>query len=197
MKSLCSLPSDYKLIMSVDLQKNKKTALLINLAAALIGIAMFVPTALIKTESIIALMNPDDGLGKYFLRFAFVIGGLIVYMILHELVHGTAMRICGTKKVRYGFTGLYAFAGSDDWYDKTAYIFIALAPIVVWGIVLAVICAIVPDEWFWIAYIIQIANISGAAGDLYVTARFTRLPKDILVRDSGVAMEVYSKETAE
>ncbi len=59
------------------------------------------------------------------------------------------------------------------------------------------ICAIVPDEWFWIAYIIQIANISGAAGDLYVTARFTRLPKDILVRDSGVAMEVYSKETAE
>ena len=42
MKSLCSLPSDYKLIMSVDLQNNKKTALLINLAAALIGIIWYV-----------------------------------------------------------------------------------------------------------------------------------------------------------
>ena len=38
-------------------------------------------------------------------------------MILHEIVHGIAMRICGTKKVKYGFTGLYAFAGSKDFYD--------------------------------------------------------------------------------
>ena len=46
-------------------------------------------------------------------------------------------------------------------------------------------------------YIIQIANISGAAGDYFVTFKFSRFPKDILVRDSGTAMRVYSRVDAE
>ena len=29
------------------------------------------------------------------------------------------MKLCGTKKIKYGFTGLYAFAGSDDYYRIT------------------------------------------------------------------------------
>ena len=78
--------------------------------------------------------------------------------------------------------------------DKKAYIFIALAPVVLWGVVLAVINCFVPTKWFWVVYLIQIANISGAAGDLFVTIKFSRFPKDILVKDYGVGMTVYSKE---
>ena len=117
---------------------------------------------------------------------------MVLYMVLHELVHGAAMKICGTKKVRYGFTGAYAFAGSDDYYDKSAYIFIALAPVVLWGAVIAVVNPFVPESWFWVVYMIQIINLSGAAGDLFVTVRFSLLPKDILVKDYGVGMEVFS-----
>ena len=104
------------------------------------------------------------------------------------------MKICKTKKVKYGFTGLYAFAGSDDYYSKKPYIFIALAPVVLWGVVLAVVNVLVPESWFWIVYMIQVANISGAAGDFFVTFRFSRFPEDILVKDYGVGMVVYSKE---
>ena len=43
-------------------------------------------------------------------------------------------------------------------------------------------------------YFIQITNISGGAGDLYVTFKFSRMPSDILVQDSGVGMTVYSAE---
>ena len=127
-------------------------------------------------------------------KYGVMLGALIVYMVLHELVHGIAMKLCGTKKVKYGFTGMYAFAGSEDFYDRKAYIFIALAPVVLWGIVLAVINPLVPVDWFWIVYFIQICNLSGAAGDLFVTVRFLRLPRDILIRDYGVGMRVYSKE---
>ena len=115
-------------------------------------------------------------------------------MVLHELVHGIAMKICGTKKVKYGFTGMYAFAGSQDFYNKKAYIYIALAPVVLWGSVLAVITPLVSAEWFWVVYMIQIINVSGAAGDLFVTVKFLRLPRDILIRDYGVGMKVFSKE---
>ena len=126
-----------------------------------------------------------------------MIGAMILYMILHELVHGVAMKICGTKKVKYGFTGMYAFAGSEDLYDKKSYIFVALAPVVFWGVVLLIINLFVPLGWFWVVYLIQIANISGAAGDFFVTVKFLKMPRDILVQDYGVGMTVYSKEEIE
>ncbi|MCR5264401.1 MAG: DUF3267 domain-containing protein [Clostridiales bacterium] len=196
MKAFSSLPSGFGEILSINLQKNKKAAMIINISCVLIAAAMLVPALFLSEKPITDLLDLDGGAGAYFLRFGVFMAGLIAYMILHELVHGIAMHICGTKKVRYGFTGLYAFAGSDDYYDKSGYIFIALAPIAVWGVVLAVMCAAVPPEWFWIVYIIEIMNVSGAAGDIYVTVRFSRLPKDILVRDTGIEMSVYSAEGA-
>ncbi|MBQ7290862.1 MAG: hypothetical protein IJW76_03940, partial [Clostridia bacterium] len=59
---------------------------------------------------------------------------------------------------------------------------------------LSVLCAAVPESWFWIPYFIQIGNISGAAGDAYVTCKMAALPKDILVNDTGVAMTVYAEK---
>ena len=35
--------------------------------------------------------------------------------------------------------------------------------------------------------------MAGAAGDAFVTVKFASMPKDILVRDDGVGMTVYSK----
>ena len=127
-------------------------------------------------------------------RYLVLLAAMAAYIILHELVHGIAMKICGTKKIKYGFTGLYAFAGSGDYYDKKSYIFIALAPIVFWGIILAVANFFVPLEWFWVVYLIQVFNLSGAVGDLYVTVKFSKMPSDILVSDHGVGMRVFSKQ---
>lgn len=53
---------------------------------------------------------------------------------------------------------------------------------------------LVPTGWFWVVYLIQMMNISGAAGDLYVSASFSKLPKDILINDTGVSMTIYSKD---
>ena len=63
-----------------------------------------------------------------------------------------------------------------------------------WGVVLTVLLIIVPRNWFWTVYFIQMMNISGAAGDLFVTFKFMKMPKDILVMDTGVGMTVYSKQ---
>lgn len=192
MKAVDTLPNGYREIYSVNLQKDKKTAVFVNLLAFFIMAVLTVPMCFVIPFT--ALFDMERGFSAYCARFAILLIGIIAYMILHELVHGIAMKACGTKKINYGFTGMYAFAGSDDYYDKTSYIVIALAPVVVWGIVLAVINALVPREWFWVAYLIQVFNVSGAAGDFYVTVRFLTFPKDILVRDSGIGMTVYSKD---
>ncbi len=191
MKSVQSLPEGYSEIYNVNLQKNKKTALLINSVGLLISLILAVPMDFVVPMS--TLFSMDNGFAAYYIRFGALIALYVLYIVLHEAVHGIAMKMCGTQKIKYGFTGLYAFAGSDDYYDKKSYIFIALAPVILWGVVLAVINIFVPQDWFWVVYIIQIGNLSGAAGDLFVTIKFSRFPKDILVKDYGVGMHVFSK----
>jgi hypothetical protein len=38
----------------------------------------------------------------------------------------------------------------------------------------------------------QYDRILGAAGNFYVSVQFARIPKDILIRDYGVGMIVYT-----
>ena len=190
-KAVSTLPDGYREILSVDLKKNKKQMLLANGLGLLVFFAFALPVHMFYLPCVsLGIGGPQ----AYRTRIAALFGGIVVYIVLHELVHGVTMKICGTKKVKYGFTGMYAYAGSDDYYYKRPYIAIALAPIVVWGVVLGVINFLVPTEWFWVVYGIQLMNLSGAGGDLYVTAKFRSLSNDVLIRDYGVGMQVYAPE---
>lgn len=186
-----ALPEGYREIYSVNLQKDKKAALIVNIAALILMVIFVIIGILIVPISY--TFDNDGSIVTVWLKTIAVLAGMIVYFILHELVHGITMKHYGANKVKYGFTGLYAFAGCEEYFSKKPYIVIALAPIVVWGVVLAAICCFVPKSWFWVVYFIQIMNLSGAAGDLYVTCKFSKFPKDILIKDTGVEMKVYSK----
>lgn len=194
MKSFESLPAGYSQIMEVNLQKNKKVAFMVNGAAVLVMVVMFVVANFFVPVSIVFDMVQNGEFLYVLLMLLVMLASSLAYMVLHELAHAVAMKAFGTKKVKFGYTGVYAFAGSNDYYTKGAYLIIALAPVVVWGVILAVLNAFVPLEWFWVVYFVQMSNISGAAGDFYVTFKFMKLPKDILVHDSGVDMKVYSAE---
>lgn len=192
MKAYQSLPEGYREIYSLDLQKNKKLSLIVNGIAVLIAAVMVIAAHFFVP--ITALYDMEAGFGLYFARFIVLFASMVLYMVLHELTHGIVMKLCGTKKIKYGFTGMYAFAGSEDYYAKKPYICIALSPVVLFLVIFAVMNFFVPTEWFWVVYLLQVINCSGAAGDLFVTVKFMRLPADILVKDHGVGMTVFSKE---
>lgn len=190
--NVTQLPHGYTEILHLDLQKDKKPALLVNILAILIAVVMCVTAYFfIPLPSFFAT---SGGARISLLHSVVLLAGMILYMFLHELVHGICIKHFSGKSAHYGFTGLYAYAGSDVYFDKKSYLFIALAPIVFWGIVLLVLNCVIDISWFWVIYFIQVCNISGAAGDLYVTCQFAKLPSDILVQDSGIAMTVYSAE---
>ncbi len=191
-KNTTLLPDNYSEIFRLDLQNDKKTALLVN------ALSLFIFSVMLAIghlhQPLGSLFDLSRGLSEYVLRFAVMLIGVIVYIILHELIHGIFMRIYGKIRPKYGFTGLYAYAGSTAYFNKKCYIIIALSPVIIWGVVLALINLILPGSWFWPVYFIQTANISGAAGDLYVTFRFMKMPRDILVNDIGTSMTVYYGE---
>ena len=186
MKCLSELPQGYRRILSLDLQNDKKLALRINIAALAVAAVMGIIAGVVTTR-------------EYFLYFDIVkiiiiFAGMFIYLVLHELVHGMAMKFFGSKTVKYGFSLLYAYAGSKDYFNKNMYIVTSLAPMVIWGVVLMILNLIGGIEWFWVIYLIQIYNIAGSTGDMYVVHKVSKMPKDVLVFDSGVSMEFYSAE---
>ena len=190
MKSVTNLPEGYREVMHIDLQKDKRLAWIVSGLATVIMVIMFVAAMPLVPFS---TLHNGGNMGKYIALLV----GYVAYIFLHEAVHGIAMKHYCEAKVNYGLTGMYAYAGSEGYYCRKDYIVIALAPIAVWGIVLAILNFMVPTDWFYVVYLIQIGNISGAAGDLYVTWRMSKLPADILVKDTGISMTAYSREAVE
>ena len=184
MRSSLTLPDGYEMVRTVDLQKDKKTMIFVQVFSLLLLIAMAAAGAL-WGPGISALVE-----AKW--KLLVLAAGYIAYIILHELTHGVFMRIFSRAKVNYGFTGIYAFAGSSAYFGKAAYIVIALAPVVFWGLVLLGLNCFLDASWFWVIYGVQIGNISGAAGDIYVTCLLCRMPASLYVQDSGTDMRIYA-----
>ena len=189
MYSIGSLPGSYRECLRIDLQKDRKSALAVNGAALLVTLLlMWVGSRIVPLRGVFSADRPWLGV----LRAVILLLGIIAYVVLHELTHAAAMKLCGAGKLRFGFTGGYAWAGSEgDYFTKRAHRFIALAPLLVWTLLLAAALAAVPRSWFWVLYFIQIMNIAGSAGDVYVSLRFARLPDTIRIRDTGTDMTVY------
>jgi cation transport ATPase len=181
------LPEGYKEIRKVDLTEDKKTFFVINIFSFIIFIAMAVLCAINKPISFTV-----DSEFLYLLILAVFL--YIIYIILHEAIHEYFMNKFSGIKAYYGHARFCAYAGSDAYFNKKHYIIILLAPVVILGTVLFIINAIVPQSYFWIIYFVQIGNLTGAVGDLYVTYLMSKMPDDTLIQDTGVSMTMHSKQ---
>ncbi|MCL2531634.1 MAG: DUF3267 domain-containing protein [Oscillospiraceae bacterium] len=191
-----ALPEGFSLYRNIDLNTDKvKTGM--QVAAFVALLALIIPAAIVlppwRTQAFVPITWMS---GVYFLLFLAV--SVFGYLLLHELVHGICFRVFGGGKARYGHQlPNYLYAASDRYIAKSRYLFIGLAPLVVLTILFGVVCVLVPQSWFWIPYFALAANVAGCAGDVYVCLFvLPRLPKDALVLDSGVAMQIFSREVA-
>lgn len=185
-----TLPENYKEVYKLDL-KNNKESVIVNVISLLTALVMiFVMNFFVPINT---LFDNGGNSSGFITKVIIIIVSLFAYIVLHEAVHGITMKFFGAKNVKFGFKGLYAFAGSADYFSKRAYIVIALAPVVLWLVVLGVINAFVPINYFWVVYAVQIINVSGASGDLYVAVKFAKLNKFALIQDTGTEMIVFEK----
>lgn len=184
-KSTFSLPSGYRRKLRIDLQNDKKRLIGVNVVAMMIMAVLIVAGLLLRRRfeaSIPALLAS--------------VVSIFLYMVGHEAVHGICIRYYSGKWGNFGFKGAYAFAGSQAYFAKTPYAVIALAPVVFFGVLFALVGALWP-ALFWPAYILQVVNLSGAAGDYYVCTLLLGMPRETLVRDEGTAMDFYVKESTQ
>lgn len=184
------LPSGYELYEVIDFSKDpklQKRIAVCGLAITAVMIAAALPGHSLKA----AISMPPL---QVVITAAAMLVGMLVYLLLHEGVHGMCIKFFTGVPAQYGFelkAGL-AYAGSRFFFGKTAYVIIALAPVAVWGLVLTLLLRDVPEQYWWYLYGIQILNVSGAVGDLFVTYRICTMPKDVLVFDEGANMKFFA-----
>lgn len=182
------LPQNYDLLETIDLKSDKKSNALVQAISIVLYVLLFIGGYFTKDLTFFAYLH-----FKYIIfNVLIAVIGSIVYIVLHELTHALFIKIFAPKsKVKFGFTAGMAYAGSDECFKKLPYLVIALAPLVIWTLLLLIPCLLVPTVYFWGVYFVQMLNVAGAAGDLYVTIKILKAPKNCLIIDNGVSMEVY------
>lgn len=195
--SVRKLPSQYEQIKTINLRKDRKTSAIVNtISAALIVFMLILGAVLYGKNALENLLLLDERveLWHFIGRVIIVTVLCAVYIVLHELVHAVLMKLfCRNCSVKIGYRFFYAYAASDAYYDRRSYNIIAVAPLLFFGTLLSVLCAIVPMSWFWTIYLVQVFNFSAASGDIYIFLFLSRMQNDILVKDDGTQIIVFGK----
>lgn len=183
-----TLPAGYRVAGVMDFMRNRRQMKIVAYSALAVTAAMLAAGWLLRPMAPALEMFAQ----KWWLWLAWA-AMLVGYIPLHELTHGLFMHALSGVRPKYGLRLPYAYAGSDVYFDRRSHAVVALAPVVIWGVALQILIAALPEAWFWPLWAVQISNVSGSAGDIYCVLHLSRLPEDILIRDTGTRMTIYRK----
>lgn len=180
----------YKECTKIDLVKNKKEALLVNIYGIIIMVVMAVFIPLLIMGGIIEF-NLET---TFPLSFIVLLISLILYIPLHEIVHGIVLKKYTDEKLSFGWKLVYAYCGSKEAVvDRKEYYAVALAPLLVFSVVFISLMFLNPSlSLVW--YVMELMNVSGSVGDIYVSIKLKKeKSRDILITDSGTDMSFWSR----
>lgn len=172
----------YRLNERIDLIRNRSQLRTVTLLSVLLAVAAI--------GAGLALQLPDFRMFSPW-KLLITLAGTAIYIIGHEAVHGVLMWLFSRTKPKFGFSLMYAYAGSNFFFPKRPYLLIAAAPLVIWTALLTTLALVLPPDWFWTIWVIQLTNISGAAGDLYVFFRVLKKPPNTRIQDTGTSMSIW------
>lgn len=123
--------------------------------------------------------------------------------VIHELIHGLAIRLQGYKP-RYGtfFAPVtetiqlpIAFYATTDgaYFPRRGFVVIALAPLIVISIVGLIGLMLLPGNLHLPWNIMIALNSTGASGDVWMTWLVLQYSSSILIRDEADAIRIYDR----
>lgn len=187
------LPPGYYEHASIDLSRNRRAAVWLNVAGipSILGWGwLFFRLAQWLNPQLMAEMA--SGMVVSAGRFWGWITAVIGVIILHELVHGLFLWLLTGERPVFGFSWYYAYAGAPDWYlPRWPCIVVALAPLVVISLVGVLLLPFLPPAAALALLLALVTNAGGAIGDIFVTVWVLRQPPTVLMRDTGPAFTLY------
>ncbi len=200
------LPDGYRADKTVD-AKNKKIGILMNIAAIIIMIVVYILTDFIAcgrltvTDVFRDLSEDEDFAGWYLgsvlLPLIIFLAASFVYLVLHELTHGVAYKLLTGEKLTFGITWSAAYCGVPNLYvGKRTALIALLSPFILFSAIF--ICAITFTGETMTGFLLKLLfaeHFGGCVGDLYDTFLLTfKYRKGCLMNDDGPKQVFYVYE---
>jgi len=185
-----TLQEGYTQSSEINLKKNKRLAITLNIASIFLFILSFF--LLLRFA---ALVRPDitNTSGSITIGVLAVLAGLmLIIFTIHELIHGVFFWVFTRSKPVFGLHLFYAYAGAPDWYIPTRQFAItAIGPLVILGAVGLLLILLAPMSWIVFIIFFIAMNTAGSMGDLFVFSRLLKLSPTCLMNDTGDVITFY------
>ena len=185
-----TLPEGYVQSGEINLKKNKRLALKLNIAGLFVSVLSF-----FLLSSFAALARPSlmGTSGTMTAGVIVVIVGLTVTLLtIHEAVHGFFFWAFTRSRPVFALHLFYAYAGAPDWYiPARQYAVSALGPLVIIDAVGLLLMLLVPLGWVLAPVYMMAMNTGGSMGDLLILNRVFKLSPTSLVNDTGDVVTFY------
>jgi hypothetical protein len=197
MHAITHLPQGYRSIGTLDLTKNFRALIFMNIAGAVLLVGFYY--VLIRLALWMRPAEARQGVSSSFWGLSGALNILLVILaiyaaviILHEGTHGIFLAWFTRTRPVFAFKGYYAYAAAPGWYfPRGHYILVSLAPLVLLSLAGVIALAFVPAGWLLPVISFIAFNGSGAVGDLAVFFWLLRQPSTCLASDVGDAVTLY------
>ncbi len=195
-----TLPAAYNLTGTIDLSKDRRTALILNI----LGLVLLIISGWLLFRLVMAARPEVSTRGLAFsykntvdlvVLLAWIIGVTAVMLVIHEAIHGAFFWIYTRCRPRFGFRVTYAFAAAPDWYiPRNYYLVVALSPLILMtvlgiGLIFIIPAALIPAGWLLVSM-----NIAGSMGDLMVAVWLLPKSSSYLAQDYGDGVRFYGSD---
>lgn len=186
------LPEGYSEALHIN-AKDKKLGLIFNA----IALAVMVAVLAIAFIPVMIRGNMTVESDELFAAYIVFIVSMLLYIVLHELVHGIAYKHMTGEKLTFGMSWSCAFCGVENIYVYRRTALIACgAPLVVFSVILiplTVSLYFMNTIFYFISAFILGLHLGGCCGDIYLIGLllFKFKNEKVLMRDTGPEQFLY------
>jgi len=183
------LPEAYQEVLYWRLSDHKRLLVILNVVGLLtMGVMLGAFTAWAQRWHPLQMGNFSA------LQLLAILAMAILTVVVHELLHGLALRCYGARPA-YGvlWNGMMFYAtAAGHAFPRNAYLVIALAPLVGLSLVALGVLALPLPGWLTFAVILCAAfNVGSAWGDLWLVRTALRYPRAAYIVDEKDGMRVF------
>lgn len=191
------MPSGYRQALYIN-AKNAKFGIIFNLIALVVLVLIMAAAVLsLGIGGSLSSDVADIEYTQFFIASLVFFGAMIVYIVLHELVHGIAYKALTGEKLTFGISWSCAFCGVPNifTYRKAAMISV-VSPFAIFTLLfipILILLYFLSPLYYLIAAFIFGLHLGGCSGDLYILYLLTVKFKDekTLMRDTGPEQFFY------
>ena len=181
--SVTTPPAGYQIASTLDLKADRRAALTIQA-----GVALTVATAIALA---FLLDLPLDSGWSSGVTAVLTVSAVVVYMVAHELTHGAALWVLTRVRPTYAVRLPFLTTGSQALLTRRDAVIVAMAPFLLWAVVLAAVWLTLPQDGLLTTYVLIVLNVAGSVGDAVQAWAVSQLAPGSLVRDDGTETTVF------